>query len=164
MIYCLGAAVEAEMAGQPGFFDLSDRYSVGLPAYDDDRPYAHLVESGSPHARYAVLRREPLAGQRSFCPWIMIESKPLVTPRPMAGSTGPERCAQVAFSSPQSRFPASTGFEKLRTFPTLDPSRDGRIAKFAPPPPVGPARRSRGSAIRGHCHADTRPLWRPNGF
>jgi len=32
--------------------------SVGLPAYDDDRPYAHLVESGSPHARYAVLSND----------------------------------------------------------------------------------------------------------
>jgi putative phosphoesterase len=32
--------------------------SVGLPAYDDDRPHAHLVESGSPHARYAVLSNE----------------------------------------------------------------------------------------------------------
>jgi predicted phosphodiesterase len=29
--------------------------SVGLPAYYDDRPFPHLVESGSPHARYAVL-------------------------------------------------------------------------------------------------------------
>ncbi|MDQ2878880.1 MAG: metallophosphatase family protein [Pseudomonadota bacterium] len=32
--------------------------SVGLPAYDDDRPHVHLVESGSPHARYAVLSDE----------------------------------------------------------------------------------------------------------
>jgi predicted phosphodiesterase len=32
--------------------------SVGLPAYDDDRPHAHLVESGSPHARYAILSNE----------------------------------------------------------------------------------------------------------
>ncbi|TPG56019.1 metallophosphoesterase family protein [Sphingomonas glacialis] len=32
--------------------------SVGLPAYEDDRPYPHLVESGSPHARYAVLSNE----------------------------------------------------------------------------------------------------------
>lgn len=31
--------------------------SVGLPAYDDDRPYPHLVESGSPHARYAVVEK-----------------------------------------------------------------------------------------------------------
>ncbi|EPE61877.1 metallophosphoesterase family protein [Sphingomonas paucimobilis] len=31
---------------------------VGLPAYDDDRPYAHLVESGSPHAHYAVLSKQ----------------------------------------------------------------------------------------------------------
>lgn len=32
--------------------------SVGLPAYDDDRPYPHVVESGSPHARYAILSNE----------------------------------------------------------------------------------------------------------
>ncbi len=32
--------------------------SVGLPAYDDDHPHYHLVESGSPHARYAVLRNQ----------------------------------------------------------------------------------------------------------
>ncbi|MES3110445.1 metallophosphoesterase family protein [Sphingomonas aurantiaca] len=32
--------------------------SVGLPAYDDDRPFPHLAESGSPHARYAVLSSE----------------------------------------------------------------------------------------------------------
>ncbi len=31
--------------------------SVGLPAYDDDRPHPHLVESGSPHARYAVVSK-----------------------------------------------------------------------------------------------------------
>lgn len=29
--------------------------SVGLPAYDDNQPYPHLVESGSPHARYAIV-------------------------------------------------------------------------------------------------------------
>lgn len=29
--------------------------SVGLPAYGDDRPYPHVVEAGSPHARYAIL-------------------------------------------------------------------------------------------------------------
>lgn len=29
--------------------------SVGLPAYADDRPHPHVVESGSPHARYAIL-------------------------------------------------------------------------------------------------------------
>lgn len=31
--------------------------SVGLPAYTDDLPYPHVMEAGSPHARYAVLRR-----------------------------------------------------------------------------------------------------------
>lgn len=29
--------------------------SVGLQAYDDDQPASHIVETGSPHARYCVL-------------------------------------------------------------------------------------------------------------
>jgi predicted phosphodiesterase len=32
--------------------------SVGLPAYDDTRPRLHYMETGSPHARYALLDRE----------------------------------------------------------------------------------------------------------
>lgn len=31
--------------------------SVGLPAYDDDHPHFHLVENGSPDARYAIVER-----------------------------------------------------------------------------------------------------------
>lgn len=31
--------------------------SVGLQAYDDDMPYPHLVENGTPHARYALLEQ-----------------------------------------------------------------------------------------------------------
>jgi predicted phosphodiesterase len=31
--------------------------SVGLPAFDDDLPYPHVVETGSPDARYAILER-----------------------------------------------------------------------------------------------------------
>ena len=33
--------------------------SVGLPAYEDDRPHPHRVEAGTPQARYAVLERSP---------------------------------------------------------------------------------------------------------
>jgi putative phosphoesterase len=33
--------------------------SVGVPAYEDDLPYAHGMEAGSPHTRYAVLTRQP---------------------------------------------------------------------------------------------------------
>jgi putative phosphoesterase len=33
--------------------------SVGLQAYDDDHPRPHVVEAGTPHARYAVLERGP---------------------------------------------------------------------------------------------------------
>lgn len=32
--------------------------SVGLQAYDDDHPYPHLVENGSPDARYAIIERQ----------------------------------------------------------------------------------------------------------
>jgi len=32
--------------------------SVGLQAYDDTRPWLHYMETGSPHARYAVIDRE----------------------------------------------------------------------------------------------------------
>jgi predicted phosphodiesterase len=28
--------------------------SVGWPAYDDDHPYPHVMEAGTPHARYAI--------------------------------------------------------------------------------------------------------------
>jgi putative phosphoesterase len=31
--------------------------SIGLPAYDDDRPVPHIIETGSPHARYAMVER-----------------------------------------------------------------------------------------------------------
>jgi putative phosphoesterase len=31
--------------------------SVGLPAYDDVEPEPHVMETGSPHARYAILER-----------------------------------------------------------------------------------------------------------
>ncbi|GAC1334794.1 MAG: metallophosphoesterase family protein [Collimonas sp.] len=31
--------------------------SVGLQAYDDDQPYFHAIENGSPHARYAICEK-----------------------------------------------------------------------------------------------------------
>jgi putative phosphoesterase len=38
--------------------------SVGLQAYDDIQPWTHYVETGSPHARYAILDQEPSGGWR----------------------------------------------------------------------------------------------------
>jgi len=32
--------------------------SIGLPAYDDVEPEPHVMEAGSPHARYAILERQ----------------------------------------------------------------------------------------------------------
>ncbi|WP_298304530.1 metallophosphoesterase family protein [uncultured Erythrobacter sp.] len=34
---------------------LANPGSVGLPAYDDNRPFEHVVETGSPKARYLIL-------------------------------------------------------------------------------------------------------------
>jgi diadenosine tetraphosphatase ApaH/serine/threonine PP2A family protein phosphatase len=31
--------------------------SVGWPAYDDDHPHPHVMEAGTPHARYALAER-----------------------------------------------------------------------------------------------------------
>ena len=36
-----------------------DPGSVGLPAYADDEPYPHAMEAGTPHARYAILSKNP---------------------------------------------------------------------------------------------------------
>jgi predicted phosphodiesterase len=33
--------------------------SVGIPAYDHDQPYPHVMEAGSPHARYALIAQQP---------------------------------------------------------------------------------------------------------
>jgi predicted phosphodiesterase len=40
--------------------------SVGLPAYEDDHPYPHAVESGSPHARYGVISNERESWEAEF--------------------------------------------------------------------------------------------------
>ena len=35
--------------------------SVGLPAYCDEQPYPHTMESGSPHAKYCIVSRDDSA-------------------------------------------------------------------------------------------------------
>lgn len=40
--------------------------SVGLPAYEDDSPLPHVVENGSPHARYAIARRDGAEWRAAF--------------------------------------------------------------------------------------------------
>ncbi|HYW57019.1 MAG TPA: metallophosphoesterase family protein [Polaromonas sp.] len=37
--------------------------SVGLPAYDDEHPFKHAVETGSPHARYAIAQQSSVGWQ-----------------------------------------------------------------------------------------------------
>ena len=40
--------------------------SVGLPAYDDDHPFPHAIENGSPFARYATVSKDGGSWQASF--------------------------------------------------------------------------------------------------
>ena len=42
---------------RPGGGMIVNPGSVGLPAYADDHPFPHKVETGSPHARYAIAER-----------------------------------------------------------------------------------------------------------
>lgn len=35
--------------------------SVGLGAYSDDYPYFHIMETGTPHARYSIIRRRGIS-------------------------------------------------------------------------------------------------------
>lgn len=48
----------------PGIRRLSDGRlivnpgSAGLPAYDDERPFFHVMETGSPHVRYAICEKD----------------------------------------------------------------------------------------------------------
>jgi len=40
--------------------------SVGLQAYTDDVPYDHAIANGTPHARYAIVRRDDKAWHAEF--------------------------------------------------------------------------------------------------
>jgi len=40
--------------------------SVGLPAYSDEQPYPHKMESGSPHAKYCIVSRDDSAYSVEF--------------------------------------------------------------------------------------------------
>ncbi|MER5170320.1 metallophosphoesterase family protein [Thioclava kandeliae] len=40
--------------------------SVGCPAYDDDEPVPHKMQTGSPHASYAVVERRAAGWQAAF--------------------------------------------------------------------------------------------------
>ncbi len=43
--------------GKPRAITIVNPGSVGLPAYDDAHPFKHYVETGSPHARYAIVEK-----------------------------------------------------------------------------------------------------------
>lgn len=51
-------AVDGVLVVNPG--------SVGMPAYTDDDPLPHSIETGSPHARYALVTRSPKGWSAEF--------------------------------------------------------------------------------------------------
>lgn len=57
----LGVARRGSAKGGPAITVVNPG-SVGLPAYDDEHPHFHHIETGSPHARYALIVRRPEQG------------------------------------------------------------------------------------------------------
>jgi putative phosphoesterase len=57
--------------------------SVGHPAFADDHPYPHVVESGSPDARYAIVEKQPAGWSASLhsVPYAHHEMAALATSR-----------------------------------------------------------------------------------
>jgi predicted phosphodiesterase len=64
----LEPGIEVVLCGhshRPAILELEGRLivnpgSVGLPAYEDDSPHPHRMESGSPHARWAIIDRSAI--------------------------------------------------------------------------------------------------------
>jgi putative phosphoesterase len=60
--------------------------SVGLPAFDDTHPTLHYAETGSPHARYAIIDQEPQALKITLIaleyPWDQASSDAAAAGRP----------------------------------------------------------------------------------
>jgi predicted phosphodiesterase len=53
LLLCGHTHLQRSMRLPTGAFVLNPG-SVGWPAYDDDHPCSHVMEAGTPHARYAV--------------------------------------------------------------------------------------------------------------
>jgi len=56
----------ARIAQVPGGPLVVNPGSVGLPGYDDDHPLPHIVQAGSPHARWALIERGANGWQASL--------------------------------------------------------------------------------------------------
>ncbi len=63
MIHCLGATAEAEIIGQPGFFDLSDRYEALSAAGDPLERLAGVVDFEVFRGPLVVALRRSLRGK-----------------------------------------------------------------------------------------------------
>lgn len=56
-VVTVATALAADTNLKQRYITIVNPGSVGLPAYDDIHPYKHVVETGSPHARYAVVQK-----------------------------------------------------------------------------------------------------------
>lgn len=70
--------------------------SVGLPAFDDERPHFHKVENGVPDARYAIIERTITGWSASL---IAVPYDWPCWRKNVAFLTGPALCAQVICQS-----------------------------------------------------------------
>lgn len=65
LVFC-GHSHIPRIVSLPGGVWVVNPGSVGLPAYDDTLPVPHYVETGSPHARYAIVDWEAKAMKAEF--------------------------------------------------------------------------------------------------
>jgi putative phosphoesterase len=65
LVFC-GHTHIPRIVSLPGGVWVVNPGSVGLPAYDDTLPVPHYVETGSPHARYAIVDWEAKAIKAEF--------------------------------------------------------------------------------------------------
>jgi putative phosphoesterase len=72
----------------PGFVVLADGKrivnpgSVGLPAYTDDLPHPHAMETGSPHARYGIVTEQEVERIEVDYDWDAAADRALENSRP----------------------------------------------------------------------------------
>lgn len=57
-VFCCGHSHQPRVTALPGGRALLNPGSVGCPAYRDETPFPHAMETGSPDARWAMLERE----------------------------------------------------------------------------------------------------------
>jgi putative phosphoesterase len=66
-VICIGHSHKPHVVQLPNGQLVINPGSVGMPAYDHTTPYPHVMETGSPHARYAILHQHSTGWRVEHC-------------------------------------------------------------------------------------------------